>query len=139
MSKYKWVFPLNPDGRPDHNAKTLDDVGIDADGSLYNPNNYPEDIVRAAVLAADARRHERRSKAAKKAAVTRAQRIEKKVYAVVKALLGGGQLTASRTCLICGKGCSDPESIKRGIGSDCWQHILSAMSAMDAAKRKAAS
>ena len=63
--------------------------GILPDGTLHNPNNYPDDIVRAAVLAADARRHERRSQAAKRAAVTRSKRQERKVYAIAKALAAG--------------------------------------------------
>ena len=49
-----------------HEGGRLFNVGILADGSLYNPNGYPADVVRAAVLAADIRRHERASQAAKK-------------------------------------------------------------------------
>ena len=59
MSRYKWVR---------HEGGKLYEVGIRADGALYNPRGYPEDVVRAAVLAADQRRHERRSHAAQKAA-----------------------------------------------------------------------
>jgi hypothetical protein len=44
MGRYKWVYH---------------------DNARHNPNGYPEDIVRTAVLAADTRRHERRSAAAK--------------------------------------------------------------------------
>jgi hypothetical protein len=69
MSEYNWV--RHPDG--DQNQR-LHDVGINADGTLHNPNGYPEEIVRAAVLAADARRHARRSESAKKAAETRKRR-----------------------------------------------------------------
>jgi hypothetical protein len=54
MGKYKWVRS---------GVDMLFSVGILADGSLHNPNGYPEDVVRAALLAADARHHERRSAA----------------------------------------------------------------------------
>jgi hypothetical protein len=47
MTKYKCVY---------YKRERLDDVGILPDGMLHNPL-----VVRAAVLAADARRHERRS------------------------------------------------------------------------------
>ena len=59
-SRYKWV---------NHEGERLYEVGILADGTLHNPRGYPDDVVRAAVLAADARKHERRSRAAKKAAL----------------------------------------------------------------------
>jgi hypothetical protein len=45
MSRYKWVY---------HGAEKLYEVGILPDGTLHNPRKYPDDIVRAAVLAADA-------------------------------------------------------------------------------------
>jgi hypothetical protein len=57
-----------------YNGMRMRQVGIMPDGTLYNPNGYPEDDVRTAVIAADARRHERRSQASKDAAVTRRQR-----------------------------------------------------------------
>jgi hypothetical protein len=103
--RYKWVW---------HGAERLYQVGILPDGSLYKPNNYPEDIVRRAVQAADARRHERRSKAAKLAGETRRQRQARKVYAVAK---GEARIIGPRNnCYICGRGLSDAESITRGIG-----------------------
>jgi hypothetical protein len=115
-SKYRWVYTPNGD--------RLSSVGILADGSLHNPNNYPEDVVRAAVLAADARRHERRSQAAKQAAETRRVRTARRVYRAVERIKAGGVYGPSGKCAICGKGLSDAESIQRGIGSDCWQAIL---------------
>jgi hypothetical protein len=33
-------------------------------------------------------------------------------------------LVASSRCVLCGKALDDPESISRGIGSDCWQSVL---------------
>ena len=75
MSLYRWIY---------HRKERLYDVGILPDGTLRNPHGYPEDIFRAAVQEADARRHERRSKAAEKAAETRARRREKKIHEAAK-------------------------------------------------------
>jgi hypothetical protein len=115
MSRYKWVL---------HNGVKLYEVGILPDGALHNPRGYPDDDVRAAVLAADARRHERRSRAATKAAVTRNRRQEKKVYAIAQLIQNGGNIGPQHRCRICAKALNDPESIDRGIGSECWQGVL---------------
>jgi len=111
----------------------LCNVGINADGSLHNPNGYPEDVVRAAVLAADARSHERRSRAAKAAAKTRARRQEHKVYTVARRIVAGNGIGPRHRCFICGKHLEDPKSIARGIGSECWQGVLTQVSALRAA------
>jgi hypothetical protein len=71
MSQYKWVRCPVGQGHPappgtmniEYYTSRLFDIGINADGSLHNPNGYPPETVRAAVLAVDARRHERRSQA----------------------------------------------------------------------------
>jgi Family of unknown function (DUF6011) len=115
MSKYRWVR---------HEGERLFDGGILPDGTLRNPRGYPEDIVRSAVTAADARRHERRTAAASKAAVTRKRRHAKRVSEIVERLELGHRYGPSGRCVICRKKLSDPESISRGIGSDCWQDIL---------------
>jgi hypothetical protein len=70
MGKYRWIR---------HGDQQLLHVGILADGTLHNPNGYPDDLVREAVLVADERRRARRSVSAKKAAETRRRRTEKKV------------------------------------------------------------
>jgi Family of unknown function (DUF6011) len=118
---YKWVY--HPDGGK------LYEVGILPDGTLRNPRGYPEDVVRAAVLAADARRHERRSKAAKQAAETRGRRRERKVYSVVTRLLAANPIGPQNNCAICGRSLTDAPSIDRGIGSECWQDVLKVMTA----------
>lgn len=118
MSRYRWVH---------HGAGKLFNVGILPDGSVYNPNNYPEETVRAAVLAADARRHERRSNAAKKAARTRQERQAKEVYVTAQRIVSGAQAGPRKRCCICGRGLDDPQSVERGIGSECWQGVLSAV------------
>jgi hypothetical protein len=116
MGKFRWVW---------HGSERLSSVGILPDGSLWNPNNYPEDIVRAAIAVAKARQHERRSRAAQKAAVTRRARQERKVLQAARRLLAGLEIGESTHCEICGRGLDDPQSVKRGVGSECWQELLS--------------
>jgi uncharacterized protein DUF6011 len=120
MSKWKWVR---------HEGRQLHDVGILPDGSLHNPNGYPEGEVRTAVAAAEERRHLRRSKAAKTAAATRKTRQEKQVYRVVQRIIEGNPVGPKSHCALCGRELSDPPSINRGIGSECWDRVLAAIEA----------
>jgi hypothetical protein len=116
---YRWISP------PDGTEQRLYNVGVLADGTLHNPNGYPPDIVRNAVEAANARRHLRRCEAAKRAGKTRALRREKRVEEAVRRLLAGlGIPHEGIHCWICGKALSDPDSMWRGIGSECWQEVL---------------
>jgi hypothetical protein len=48
MSKYRWIK---------RGSVRLYNVGILADGTLYNPRGYPDALVRALVLAADEAAH----------------------------------------------------------------------------------
>ncbi|MGH9255360.1 MAG: DUF6011 domain-containing protein [Vicinamibacterales bacterium] len=116
MTMYRWVY--------DDSRTMLRDVGIRDDGTLVNPHGYPEAQVRAAVLAADRRRHERRSKAATQAAVTRRERQEVKVYQAAQRIVQGHRYGPRVNCVICRYGLDDPQSIERGIGPDCWQSVL---------------
>jgi hypothetical protein len=102
-------------------------VGILDNGTLYNPNGYPEELVRASVLAADARRRERRGNAAKQAAETRRNRRARNVYRIVNQLLANRPVGPRRRCVCCGRQLNDRESIERGIGPECWQDILQAI------------
>jgi Family of unknown function (DUF6011) len=115
MSTWKWIY---------HGADTLYDVGVNPDGSLHNPNGYPADTVRAAIAAAEQRRAARRSKGAKKAAETRRIRQDRRVHKIAQQLLDGHAIGPARHCVVCQRGLDDPESIQRGIGSECWQSIL---------------
>jgi hypothetical protein len=123
MGLYKWVF---------HGNERLYDVGIRKDGTLHNPRGYAEDVVRQAVIAADERAHKARSEAAKKAAQTRKERQGREVYRAAQAIIEGRNFQPRNSCRICGKGVSDAPSIARGIGSDCWQHVLAALSTLKA-------
>jgi len=124
MSKYRWVYHVEETATAPRKVQTLYNVGILPDGTLHNPHGYPKDVVRAAVQAADERCRERRSQAAKKAAVTRARRQEQQIYATAQRIIANEKTGPRDNCVICGKGLSDPESIERGIGSECWQHVL---------------
>ncbi len=112
-----------------HEGATLHSVGVDPDGTLHNPNGYPEDVVRAACAAAGQRRHARRSAGARKAAGTRRRRTEARIYQVARRIVDGHVLGPASNCQICGRGLGDPDSIERGIGSECWQAVLGCIKA----------
>jgi hypothetical protein len=118
---YKWV-------RTD-NGERLRNVGTLDDGTLHNPNGYPEHVVRKAVWEANERRRARRSEAARRAGETRRRRQEKRVYDVAAEIVHGRRFGPSTHCVICRKGLADGQSIERGIGSDCWQGVLAAIEA----------
>ena len=107
-----------------HEGVILYDVGVNQDGSLHNPNGYPDETVRAAVEGAEERRRQHRSKAAQKAAATRRRRTQARTYEVARRIVDGEVFGPSDHCDLCGRGLADPESIERGIGSECWQFVL---------------
>jgi hypothetical protein len=115
MSRWKWI---------NHEGSRLLDVGENPDGTLHNPNGYPADTVRAAVAAAEQRRHHRRSAAAAKAAGIRRIRQDKRVYDAARRIASGDACGPRADCIICSRGLGDPQSIQRGIGSECWQAVL---------------
>ncbi len=90
-SRYRWVR---------HEGERLVDVGVNADGTLHNPNGYPDAVVRAAVGVAE--RHQAR------------------VDAIARRLVAGGTCGPSPRCVICGRALDDADSVQRGIGSECW-------------------
>lgn len=99
-------------------------VGIDSSGELYNPNAYPEADVRAALAAAEERRRQRRSNAAHKAAATRERRKRTHLAKIADQIARGSTFSNRLTCVACRRALTDPESIARGIGSECWQEVL---------------
>lgn len=102
----------------------LRDVGIRADGSLHNPHGYPEANVRAAIKAAEERRQQQRCAAAQKASVTRTRRREKRVIETARRIATDHDIGERHSCAICGEMLSYPESMRRGIGPECWQDVL---------------
>ena len=115
--------------RISHEGQRMENVGILADGTLHNPNGYPEDLVRAAIAGAEARRTTRRKEAAGRAAATRQRRQAKRVYDVARKVANGGMFGPSGKCVICHRAVDDEASVKRGVGSDCWQLVLAAIEA----------
>ena len=117
--KYRWIN--GTDGVKYY------DVGILADGLLFNPNGYPGDVVRAQVLAADERKRQRRSDRAKKGAATRARRRASRTHQVALAVAKGLKTGPRSKCWVCGRKLDDPTSKGIGIGSECWQEVLRAV------------
>jgi hypothetical protein len=101
------------------------EIGIYEDGTLRNPRAYPEDQVREVLAWTIEAERKARSDAAKRAAVTRKRRQEKLVLTTAKRIIDGAQIGPRSNCVICGRGLGEPESIQRGIGSECWQGVLS--------------
>ena len=132
MSKWNWIW------RDAEKTERLFQVGILPDGTLWNPNGYPDDVVRPAIAAAEARRHERRSNAAKRAAETRAERQQDRVRYIAKRVAAAQKTGPRSYCYVCGRHLTDPESITRGIGSECWQHVLAQISEITRAAREEA-
>jgi hypothetical protein len=67
--------------------------------------------------------HER-SLTARRAGAARARRRERTVYDIVTEHLRTGAFQSAHSCKCCGKELTDPASIARGIGSECWQRVL---------------
>jgi hypothetical protein len=100
------------------------DGGVIAEAS--SADSTPPAVVVRAVLQALQHRHERRSAAATRAAVTRAKRQERLVYEAAQRLREQ-MLTRRSHCRICGRALDDADSVARGIGSECWQSVLAAL------------
>jgi hypothetical protein len=134
---FKWVR----DPRCEKGTGTLLKVGIYADGTLRNPHGYPEDVVREAVAAAVERDRAWRSEMAKanapKAAETRKLRRKYKINKIAADMLAG-IFKPGKNCGVCGRGLTDPESRKLGIGPECRAPVYSAMDRKAREKEEAA-
>jgi hypothetical protein len=78
--RYSYVF---------HNGRTLTRIGRNKDGTLWNPDGHPEDLVREVVEGLERKAAERRSKSAREAAVTRQRRQHNRIWSAAKAILSG--------------------------------------------------
>ena len=116
--------------RVTHEGQQLLNIGIAADGSLVNPNGYPEAVVRAAVEGAEARRAERRKRAAAKAVETRKRRQERRIYAIARKLLAKASIGPRVTCASCARALEDPISVERGIGPECLERVKAAIESL---------
>ncbi len=101
----------------------LYNVGIDADGTLWNPNHYPEALVRAAIAAAEENKAQRRRDAAKRAVATRARRYEERIQQIADVIRTGKGIGNTTHCVVCKKALTDTVSQERGIGPECWDRI----------------
>jgi hypothetical protein len=107
-----------------YNGRTFYHIGINYDGSLYNPNGYPEDDARAAALAADERKNKELIEARKRGVVTRQRRKEQRIANIARDYLLGKHIGNLSDCAICGRRLTDPVSVERGIGSECWPRLM---------------
>jgi hypothetical protein len=130
--KYRWVRGPYPD------HKKYYDVGFNQDGTLHNPRGYPEAEILSVLREMEERKRACRSEAAKKAAATRRDRRSNLVYSVAQKIVAGHRYGPRHNCVVCGKGLGDPQSIERGIGSDCWQLVLALITQLQAAKETTA-
>jgi hypothetical protein len=82
------------------------------------------DRIDANAAAREARRIARKQAGIAKAVATRARRREKHINLIAEKYVAGKRFGPAEECAICSKELSDPVSIGRGIGSDCWQEML---------------
>jgi hypothetical protein len=106
-----------------HLGKTFAHVGISRDGSLFNPYAYGETAVREAIEWAMVEQCEKHQESIREGVETRQWRRQSALWQTVKAWRAG-KLTAGYECRCCHKPLTDPPSIARGIGPECWEHIL---------------
>ena len=83
----------------------------------------------AADRAADRAKRELRRIARKQAGIaqavaTRARRREQHINLIAEKYVAGHRFGPRQQCVICRTFLSDPVSIQRGIGSECWDHML---------------
>jgi hypothetical protein len=78
-----------------------------------------------ALVTANRRCKKRRSDGARKAAATRARRKELRLAEIASYWQETGRLPGPLpACSLCGRKLTEPESIKRGIGPECWEGVL---------------
>jgi hypothetical protein len=114
MSVWKWIY---------FRKKRLCDIGTLADGTLHNPNGYPEADVRAAIAYAEEERAKTRREGAAKAAKTRAIRRERDIAALAQLFLSGQGIGRQTRCAVCRKRLDDEASMTRGVGPECWNDL----------------
>jgi hypothetical protein len=119
--RYYWVVdPSDPSGK-----KMLRRVGVLADGSVWNPEGHDEQLLRQAVAIADVFMKEKRHQAAMKASETRRRRHDINLDKLARKYLAGNVFGPQHNCACCDKALTDQISILRGIGSECWGHLMS--------------
>ena len=119
--RWRWVY-----GDGDTN-KPLYDVWIEPDGSIHNPRGYPEELARAAAVMADARKAERLAEARRRGVKKRQERQAARIHEAARRIVAEEGIGQRTHCYCCRKYLTDPMSIERGIGPECWQHVLDAV------------
>jgi hypothetical protein len=99
-------------------------IAINDDGSLWNPNGYAEDRVRAAIAWANEQKWKRREEGIRRGVEKRKQRRESRITGAAQKLLTERGVGNHWRCVCCDKLLTDPVSVKRGIGPECWEHVL---------------
>lgn len=123
-----WLWVYAPDGE-----KVLSPVVQVSDGDISSVtarSDHPDEVVVRSVYETLCKRRTKRRNGAKKAAATRARRRALKANQIAKRLAFGGHTGPAKNCILCGRGLNDAESIKRGIGSECWQGVVELAAAM---------
>ncbi|MGE0801577.1 MAG: hypothetical protein AB7O55_24925 [Lautropia sp.] len=112
-------------------AGRISNIVVEHDGTAITTvtadDGVPQDRVLAAVLRALERESSRRKAAAQAGAQTRSRRQEKRVRQIISRLAAGEVFGPRTRCLICSKALETRVARQRGIGADCWQNVLAAM------------
>lgn len=117
---YHWRY-IRRDG------EGFDNVGINRDGSLWNPNGYPEERVRPVVERIVNEKLEERAAAIKRGVEKRKRRRLSRIAEAAHRLRTQAGIGDRVSCYCCLKALTDPVSIKRGIGPECWEHVVRRM------------
>jgi hypothetical protein len=78
--------------------------------------------VLSAIIGSQRRKRQRRKKAAARGAETRKRRGVLRNYRIAKSIVEGW-FKPSLVCACCRRKLTDRESLKRGVGSECWAEI----------------
>jgi hypothetical protein len=118
MKHYRWRWVYS------RNGEIFYRTWINQDGSLHNPNGYPEEVARAAALWADEQKHQKLIEGRKRGVETAKRRREQRIAKITRDFLFGKHIGNLSHCAICSKALGDPTSISRGIGSECWPRLM---------------
>jgi hypothetical protein len=131
---FRHVYVVAAGEQISHDSPKLEHVGIADTGQLVNPHGYPEDLVREHVLRAIERGVVKRKRSAAKGAATRKRRHDLKVDRIAREIVAGKVYGPSHQCASCDKPLTDAISIKRGIGTDCWEALMQHIEKLQAEK-----
>jgi hypothetical protein len=108
------------------------DTWIEPSGELHNPHHYPPEQAYAAALRADQRKDEKLAESRRRGVEKRRRRREAQIHQAALRILRNEGIGHQTRCCCCGKYLTDPQSISRAIGSECWEHVLRAVEKLEA-------